>query len=153
MPLTLLTSRSSFKENPKIAKAAQNLDALLRAIDQKSIPESHDQQINEIMAGLNAFSGSDSELLKALMTGQATMLKLLKKELKIVPQSHYQALWLVLGMSDFGMPLGVAFGAVMGNMALLGIGLPVGISIGITIGIGMDTKAKNEGRQLDWKSS
>jgi hypothetical protein len=153
MPLTLLIPRSSFEENPKIAKSAHNLDTLLMAIDQKSIPESLDQQINEIIAGLNNFSGPDPQLLKTLKTGQAAILKLLEKELKIVPKSYYQTLWLVLGMSAFGMPLGVAFGAIMGNMGLLGIGLPIGMSIGIAVGTGMDTKAKNEGRQLDWKSS
>jgi hypothetical protein len=56
-------------------------------------------------------------------------------------------------MSAFGLPLGVAFGAALGNMAFLGIGLPIGMSIGIALGNGMDTKAKNEGRQLEWKSN
>jgi hypothetical protein len=152
MPLTVLTSRSSFEENPKLAKAAYNLSTLLTVIDQKSIPEIQIQNISEIIAGLNNFPGPDPELLKALKTGQAAILKLLEKELQIVAKNHYQTLWLVLGISAFGIPLGVAFGALMGNMALLGIGLPIGISIGIAVGTSLDTKAKNEGLQLDWKA-
>lgn len=105
------------------------------------------------MAGLNAFSGSDPELLKALKTNQAAILKLLEKELKIVPRNHYQMLWLTLGVYIFGIPIGVAFGAIMRNMGLFGVGLPIGMSIEIPFGAGMDTKAKNDGRQPDWKAS
>jgi hypothetical protein len=111
------------------------------------------QKINEIIGGINVFSGTDQELIKAIKAGQSIFIKLLEKELKIVPQNHYQMQWMVLGMSVFGLLLGVAFGAAMGNMGLLGIGLPIGMAIGIAVGKGMDTKAKNEGRQLDWKSS
>ena len=38
MPLSELTHRPSFEENPKIAKAANNLSTLLSAIEFKSIP-------------------------------------------------------------------------------------------------------------------
>jgi hypothetical protein len=153
MPLTPLDARPFFEENPKLAKAAHSLNTLITAIDQKSIPTSQEQKISEIIAGLNNFPGPDPELLKVLKTGQAAILKLLEKELKIFPQSYYQTLWLVLGMSAFGIPLGVVFGTAMGNIALLGIGLPIGMGIGIAVGTSLDTKAKNEGRQLDWKSS
>lgn len=152
MPFTRLSFHPSFEENPKLAKAADNLKRLLTAIDQKSIPESQEQRISEIIAGLNNFPGPDPELLKALKTGQAAILKLLEKELNIVPKSHYQTLWLILGMSAFGIPLGVAFGTALGNIALLGIGLPIGMGIGIAVGTSLDAKAKNEGRQLDWKA-
>jgi hypothetical protein len=139
--------------DPKFSKQFNSLQSLLESIEKKEIPEEQLKKINEIIGGINVFSGPDPQLLKTLKTGQAAILKLLEKELKIVPKSYYQTLWLVLGMSAFGMPLGVAFGAIMGNMGLLGIGLPIGMSIGIAVGTGMDTKAKNEGRQLDWKSS
>jgi hypothetical protein len=153
MLLIPLTPRPSFEENPKLAKAAHSLNTLITAINQMSIPTSQEQKISEVIAGLNKFPGPDPELLKALKTGQAAILKLLEKELKIVPKSHYQTLWLVLGMSAFGLPLGVAFGIAIGNIALLGIGLPIGMGIGIAVGTSLDTKAKNQGRQLDWKSS
>ena len=53
------------------------------------------------------------------------------------------------GMSAFGLPLGIVFGASMGNTGLLGIGLPIGMVIGIAVGASMDTKAAKEGRQLN----
>lgn len=151
--LTTLSSHPSFATNPKLAKQSNNLQSLLMAISKKEIPESQVVRINEIVTGINDFTGQDPELLKAMKARQAAILKLLEKELKIVPQNQYQTLWMVLGMSAFGVPLGVAFGAIMGNMALLGIGLPIGMGIGIAVGTSLDTKAKNEGQQLDWKAS
>jgi hypothetical protein len=56
---------------------------------------------------------------------------------------------MAIGMSAFGIPLGVAFGTSLGNMGLLGIGIPIGMVIGMAIGSGMDKKAFEEGRQLD----
>ena len=52
-------------------------------------------------------------------------------------------------MSAFGIPLGVAFGASLDNMAFLGIGIPIGMAIGMAVGAGMDKKAFEEGRQLN----
>ncbi|MBT8222071.1 MAG: hypothetical protein KJN96_02760 [Eudoraea sp.] len=56
---------------------------------------------------------------------------------------------MALGMAVFGVPMGVAFGAALDNMAFLGIGIPIGMAIGIAIGTAMDEQAKKEGRQLD----
>lgn len=56
---------------------------------------------------------------------------------------------MVLGMPTIGLPIGVAFGASIGNMGLLGIGLPIGMVIGLALGSGMDKKVSKEGRQLN----
>jgi len=66
-----------------------------------------------------------------------------------VPKNHYRALWLVLGMSVFGLPIGVLYGFLIGNMGLLGTGLCFGMAIGVALGAGLDKKALKEGRQLD----
>lgn len=153
MPLIALSSRTSFATNPKLAKQSLCLQNLLDAIAKKQVPDLQSSKINEIIAGINDFSGSDPDLLKKMKSGQAGILKLLEKDLKITAQDHFQTLWLALGMAAFGIPLGTAFGAAMGNMGLLGIGLPIGMAIGIAVGRQQDIKAKNEGRQLDWKAS
>lgn len=49
------------------------------------------------------------------------ILKLIEKELKLVPKNSYRNRWMAIGMSAFGVP----------------------------IGAGMDKKAFEEGRQLD----
>ncbi len=150
MPLTPLTPRPSFDENPKLAKASQNLSTLILAIEKKSIPIIQQQKINEITTGVNNFPGPDPELLKQIKAAQASIIKLLDQELKLVPQNHYQLQWMVLGMAMFGVSLGVAFGTALGNLAFMGIGLPIGMGIGIAIGTSKDKQAKEEGRQLDW---
>jgi hypothetical protein len=77
------------------------------------------------------------------------LIKLIEKEVKLVPKNYYRNLWLTLGMAGFGIPIGVAFGASLGNMAFIGVGLPIGLAFGIALGTGMDKKALAEGRQLD----
>jgi hypothetical protein len=37
----------------------------------------------------------------------------------------------------------------MGNIGLLGIGLPIGMGVGVGVGSYLDKKALTEGRQLD----
>lgn len=150
MKLTPLVSKTSFEENPKLAKASTNLSSLIFAIEKKSIPLIQARKVNEITAGVNNLSSPDSELLKQIKSAQATIIKLLDQELKIVPQNHYQLQWLVLGMAAFGIPLGVVFGSVLGNLAFMGIGLPIGMALGIAVGTSKDNKAKEEGHQLDW---
>jgi len=51
-------------------------------------------------------------------------------------------------MAAFGTPLGIAFGTVIDNMGLLGLGLSIGIIIGKTAGKTMYKKAFKEGSQL-----
>ncbi|REG84797.1 hypothetical protein [Algoriphagus antarcticus] len=150
MPLSLLTPRPSFEENPKLAKAAHNLSTLISAIEQMSIPAIQKQKINEIVTGVNNFPGPDPELLKQLKSAQKGVITLLENDLKIAPKNHYQLQWLVLGMAAFGIPLGVVFGFALGNLAFMGIGLPIGMGVGIAVGSAKDKKVMEEGRQLDW---
>ncbi|MCE7056571.1 hypothetical protein LZF95_17945 [Algoriphagus sp. AGSA1] len=150
MPLSSIIRRPSFEENPKLAKAAHNLSTLLAAIGQKSIPESTESKVNEIIVGVNNFQGSDPQLIKQMGVAQTAILKLVKDELGIVAKNHHQNQWLALGMATFGIPLGVVFGAALGNMAFLGIGLPIGMGIGLAVGSGKDKQAEVEGKQLDW---
>ncbi|SFU05472.1 hypothetical protein SAMN04489724_3662 [Algoriphagus locisalis] len=150
MPLTPLTTRPSFEENPKLSKAAHNLSTLLGAIEKKNIPEPTEAKLNEIMAGVNNFPGPDPELLKQIKSAQAAILKLVENELGLVAKNHYQLQWLALGMATFGVPLGVVFGLSLGNMAFIGIGLPIGMAIGIAFGSSKDKQAEEQGKQLDW---
>ena len=103
MPLTPLTPRPSFEENPNLAKAADNLRTLLTAIAQKKIPRLQEQKINEIIAGVNNSLGQDPELLKQKKAAQTAIIKLLEQDLQLVPKNHYQLQWLVLGMAAFGI--------------------------------------------------
>lgn len=128
---------------------------LIFAQFQKLLSELRKQKLtNEIIEKLNVFieelnSTHETEFKKQLKLKQTKIVKLLEKELKIVPKNYYRNIWLAVGMAAFGVPIGVSFGLSMGNLGLLGLGLPIGMAIGIAIGTGMDKKAFEEGRQLD----
>ncbi|WP_296701536.1 hypothetical protein [Algoriphagus sp.] len=153
MPLITLTTRTSFEENPKLAKPASKLRSLLASIEEKEIPVSIEGKINEIITGANDFPGPDPLLIKQIKVAQTSILKLLEKELSIFPKNHFQQQWMILGMTVFGLPMGVVFGMSLGNLAFLGIGLPIGMAIGIAVGNSKDKEVEKEGRQLDWEST
>ena len=88
-------------------------------------------------------------MTKIVKQKQSLIIKQVEKEHKIEPKNYYRTIWMILGMSGIGIPIGVAFGLSIGNIGLLGIGLPIGMAIGLAIGASMDKKALNEGRQLD----
>ncbi|MAM30687.1 MAG: hypothetical protein CMC13_16865 [Flavobacteriaceae bacterium] len=91
----------------------------------------------------------DSAYKKQLLKSRTKILRILEKELKLVPKNYYRNLWLALGMSVFGIPMGAAFGVALDSMAFLGIGLPIGMVIGMAVGSEMDKKAAKENRQLN----
>jgi hypothetical protein len=100
---------------------------------------------------INGYSGEFSGLAKLIRRFPSIVLKRVEKETKIVPKNHYRNVWMLLGMSAFGMPIGVSFGILMGNLALLGLGLPIGMAVGLAVGSGLDKKACKEDKQLDFQ--
>lgn len=147
-----------FKElnkNPNIGQDKKLMDKyivfekLINELKKKDIPSEIVNAVNHHIEEINFFTGSDKDLLKQLKNSQAAILKLIEKELKLVTKNHYRNIWLALGMSAFGMPIGVAIGISSGNMGLLAIGLPIGMAIGIFAGTAMDKKANETGKQLD----
>ncbi len=148
MPLHDLTASEAIQNNDKALKSFHQVQGILADLKTRTIPEPILATLNGYLAEINTstFAGKDME--KLLKTNLSKILKLLEKELKLVPKSHYRNQWMVLGMSAFGLPIGVAFGISIGNLGLLGLGLPIGMAIGIAVGTGMDEKARKEGRQL-----
>ncbi|NBW38000.1 MAG: hypothetical protein EBR30_23865 [Cytophagia bacterium] len=98
---------------------------------------------------LNAIADDAKGFARAIKTTEGKIVRFVEKQLKLVPQKYYRKLWLLLGMTSFGIPFGVVFAMSIGNMAMLGIGLPIGMGIGVAIGTALDNKALKEGRQLD----
>lgn len=135
--------------NSKVDHSILQLNNLVDILNTKNIPENIIEQINSELAELNSSEAGGNDYFKLLKKKQSIITKLLEKEVKLVPKNYYRNLWLVLGMTAFGLPLGVAFGLSIGNMGLLGIGLPIGLFIGMVVGSMMDKKAFENGRQLD----
>ncbi len=105
--------------------------------------------INQEIDRVNAASGTHKAFRKQLKNSQTQILQLLRKELNLVTKYYYRNTWMALGMAAFGIPIGAAIGASLGNMAFLGIGLPIGFAVGLAVGSEMDRKAREAGRQME----
>ncbi len=136
---------SQKKRKAKYQKFAQ----LIEAINARDLPDAIAEQINQNIDIINAERDSDKGFFKKLRKTQSSILKLIEKELGLVCKNHYQRLWMVMGMTIFGVPMGVVFGSTMDNMGMIGIGIPIGMGIGIAIGSGKDKEAEKKGLQLD----
>lgn len=148
MEINSLIQRPGIQGNEKLAIKYKQFELLLEELNTKGLSDEVVVLINEKVDQLNALSDSDSKLKKTVHKGQSRVIQVVAQQAKIVPQNYYRNLWLALGMSAFGIPLGVVVGTMTGNMGLLGLGLPFGMLIGIIIGSGLDKKASEEGRQL-----
>lgn len=139
--------RSDFS-NPKLEKRYRRFQELIKEIQQRDLPEGTATGVNNKIEALNLVRDMDHNLSVKLRKTQSSIVNILLKEVKIVPKNYYRNLWLSLGMAVFGVPMGVAFGAALDNMAFLGIGIPIGMAIGIAVGTALDEQAKKEERQL-----
>ena len=148
MKINELNQKPGIDKNIKLEETYVQFEKLLIELRKKELPDGLVVSINKDIEDLNSTSSSGDELRKIVRKKQTTIIKLLEKELKLVPKNYYRNLWLAVGMAAFGLPIGVAFGAILGNMAFLGIGLPIGFAVGIAVGTGLDKKAFEEGRQI-----
>ena len=149
MNIKELNQNPDLDKNVKLKETFLLIEKLLIELRKKELPDGLVVSINKDIEDLNSISSSGDELRKIVRKKQTRIIKLLEKELKLVPKNYYRNLWLAVGMAAFGIPIGVAFGASFRNMAFLAIGLPIGLAIGSAVGTGMDKKAFEEGRQLD----
>lgn len=149
MEINLLNKRTDIQQDTKLLKKFELLEKLIQELRKREIPSGTAQLLNLEIEAVNASKGSVRELKKRIRKAQFNILNLIEKELKLVPKNMYRNRWLAIGMTIFGVPIGTAWGASMGNMAFIGIGIPIGMVIGMAIGARMDKKAFEEGRQLD----
>ncbi len=136
-----------------LTRKIEIFERLLTELQKKELPTHILETINEEVTKINEFKWTEKDLSKRIGKAQNKIINQLEKELKLVPKNYYRNLWMVLGMSVFGLPLGVAFGVSIGQLGLMAIGLPIGMGIGIAVGTSLDKKAKQEGRQLDVETS
>ena len=148
MKIKGLKKRYGIDRDNTLYKWYSLLEKLINELNSRELPAHVMDVVNQEIDELNAYSGSDKDLLKELKKAQNRILKNLEKELKLVVKNHYRNTWLAVGMAVFGAPMGVALGAGLGNMAFVGVGIPLGMVIGMAVGSAMDKKAYEEGRQL-----
>lgn len=147
MELAKLKWETDAVSDIKAKKELEKMHALYSDITSRKIPEEVIHKINVEIEKLNAVEFSD--LKKMLVKTFNGIIKILYEDMKWVPISYYQTLWMSLGLAVFGVPMGVAFSAALGNYAFIGIGLPIGMVIGMAIGRKKDETAKKNGLQLN----
>lgn len=135
--------------NIKISNSIKQFNSLISLLNDKTLTVSVVEKINADITELNYSQVVGNSLSHLIKKKQNKIVRLTEKELKIVPKNYYRNLWMVLGMSAFGLPLGVAFGLSLGNIGLLAIGLPIGMAVGMLVGSNLDKKALESGKQLD----
>lgn len=149
MEINQLNSKHEEIRNEKIKNLYLQMQELIGKLNHKNLPSETVQFINQEISEINTSELKNSSFQKLLKNKQNSIIKKLEADHKIVPKNYYRNLWLAVGMAAFGLPLGVVFGLMMGNIGLMAIGLPIGLAIGIGLGTSMDKKALEEGRQID----
>jgi len=149
MKIKELKRRPSIEQNKKLFNTYSQFEKLLNELNKKELPEEVVEYINSGVQQINSASESDKALRKQVKKVQSGVLKLIEKKLKLVTINHYRNMWLAVGMAAFGIPLGVVFGVSIGNMGLLGVGMPIGMVIGMVIGSNLDKQALESGKQLN----
>lgn len=147
--LTPVPTRKGIQDQKKLAKKYAKFKKLIDELRKMKLTPEVVASLNEKIESLNVLSDTDKQLSSLLRKTQNSILKILEKELKIVPKNYYRTLWMGLGMAVFGVPIGIALSAGINNYGMLGAGIAIGIGIGLAVGSEMDRKASVEGRQLD----
>ncbi len=149
MEITTFQKPTYLRPTSKLSLKADVFEKLLNELKSRDLPESMIESVNQQVALVHASGIDEKTFAKQLSKSQSFILKQLEKELKIVPKNYYRTTFMSLGMAAFGIPMGVAFGLALGNLAFLGIGLPIGLAVGMAIGASKDKKAADEGKQLE----
>ncbi|MEM6345539.1 MAG: hypothetical protein AAF927_16725 [Bacteroidota bacterium] len=135
-------------QNEKLQKSFDKTQALIEALNQRELPEDTQAAVQAEIEGLNAGITEVKAYTKSLSKAYNNMVKRVQKDVGLSPKGYHRSQWMVLGMTIFGLPLGMAFGMMLDNLGLMGLGLPIGMGIGLAIGSGLDEKAAKEGKQL-----
>ncbi len=132
-----------------LAIVFQSFERLLEALRKRDLPVDMVRYINAGIDEVNRFHGTEREMKRLVRRTQKQTLRKLEKELKLVVKNHYRDLWMALGLSVFGVPLGLAFAVSSSNMSFLAIGIPMGMVLGMAVGAGLDKQAKERGLQIE----
>lgn len=137
-------------DSQRLVKAHQQMEKLIAALEKKQPPQEIVDEVDAKIAHLNAYNGDDKGFKRELKRANQAILKMVLEKLNWVPKDYYRTQWMALGMSIFGLPFGVTMGLALDNMAFMAAFLPFGMVIGMSIGAGLDKKAAEEGRVLDY---
>ncbi|WP_010232395.1 hypothetical protein [Gillisia marina] len=153
MELEALKKRNFSEKKKAMIKEYTLLEKLFQELQHRELPPEVIVELNTEISRLNAVLDTHIKLFFYIKLVKKKVLKTLLEDLEIVPKNYYRNLWLALGMSVFGLPLGVVFSSIFDNTAFIGIGLPIGMIVGLAFGTTLDKKAEENNRQLELEIS
>ncbi|MAZ29540.1 MAG: hypothetical protein CL868_21000 [Cytophagaceae bacterium] len=155
---------SALPKNSKLNNQIKQFNTLVAELNKKKIPQKFIDFFNVKVHDLNTLPVNKA-LRKKIKTTETIILKIVAKECELYVKHHNRNIWLALGMTAFGLPIGAAFGIIFGaamgvardDMSKFALGLPIGLGAGMGIGIALgiaigghkDKKVEQQGKQLD----
>lgn len=128
--------------------AVTQFEKLIQEIHRMELPPEVIVELNIELEKLELQLAFQKKFYKQIKTSKAVLLKILYHEVGVVPINHYRDLWIALGLSGIGIPLGIFLSFFMDNSSAIALGIALGCSMGIVIGANLDNQAEAEGRQM-----
>ena len=143
--------RRPFPQNSSFDKENKALGELIQELNIRELPPEVVVVMNVEIDRLNTLPDNHTRLFVAIKAVKRKLLKYALEDLELVPKNYYRNMWLAIGMSGMGVPMGVLFSVMLDDFSYISIGLSTGLAIGIGIGTYLDKKAVEENRQLELK--
>lgn len=143
MELSHLQPQDEKSLEKKEQKAVDHFNEIIDALNAKEIDENTVTYIHERMASIQ-----ENFSFNTIKKEESKVLDFVNKQHGYVAQNHYKSLWIALGMSAIGVPIGVGIGLALDQLGFMGIGIAMGLTVGIIIGSTKDKEAKKKGKQL-----
>lgn len=137
-----LEKASAQEYNSSIKKVLDSLVKIFTQLEERGLdPDTLKDHMSAIKTSVESSPLKYTHISKL----KTNLTQTLMKDHGLSTKGYYQNLWLVLGMSLFGIPMGFIFGLALDNFAFFGLGLPMGMPIGIAIGFQKEKKAREAG--------
>lgn len=88
------------------------------------------------------------KMSNAIYKCYSELIKICYSDYTLVTKGYYRSLWLALGMSVIGVPLGALVYMLSKEIIYLSVFIPMGMLFGMAIGSSLDKKAEKEERVL-----
>lgn len=134
--------------NLKVEQQLRKLKKMIDELRTKNLQHVSIEFINDIIQKLYQLDFNSKTSRYKIGQFKREILNYLQKNEGMFAKGHFTALYMTVGMSAIGLPLGVVFGFAVDNLGLLGVGLPIGLALGLALGRKKDMRIKQEGKQL-----
>ena len=94
MKIKELDKREITDSNKKLVVAFSQFDNLLTQLKKRELPEDIASTINIEIDKINEVADLDKKLRKQIRSSQTSIIRLLEKQLKLVPINYYRTTWL-----------------------------------------------------------